>query len=304
MKYLCLFIVLLYIAGCKKTEKGKEQDVIRVSVLKGPSAIAFAQCLEFPPVVNGKAVSITIADSPDIIQASLIKGEADIAVLPMISAANLYNKGIRYPLLGCPLWGTLYLIGKNFPSSKNELYLFGTGTTPDILTRYYLDRKRLTYSMNYSFSTAPEVLQALLAGKAEMVVLSEPFVSMALRKDTTLRIIGDLNNPEGLSPEFPQTAIVCNILLSEDASQLDSILRASCQFAVEHPVEAIRILEERHVFAPGMLTPECIERCKIYYQTAKEAQQSIDSFLRLIEQYEPKALGGRLPDSSFISKRE
>ena len=52
------------------------------------------------PVIDGKPVSVRIIDSPGLMQAALIKGEADIAVLPMISAANLYNKGIRYHLAG------------------------------------------------------------------------------------------------------------------------------------------------------------------------------------------------------------
>lgn len=56
--------------------------MIRVSVLRGPSAIAFAHWMKETPVIDGKPLSVRIIDSPDLMQATLIKGEADIAVLP------------------------------------------------------------------------------------------------------------------------------------------------------------------------------------------------------------------------------
>ena len=45
--------------------------------------------------------------------------------------------------------------------------------------------------------------------------------------------------------------------------------------------------------------PVTISRASLDY--AGEAKESILDFLRLIEQYEPKAIGGKLPDNGFIS---
>ena len=102
MKHLLFFILILLLTGCQSSSN-KE---IRAVVLRGPSVMAFAQWLEQPPVIEGKRVDVTVAESPDIVQAALIKGEAEIAVLPTISAANLYNKGVRLEMAGCPIWGT------------------------------------------------------------------------------------------------------------------------------------------------------------------------------------------------------
>lgn len=296
-----VFLFLLTLCSCSSSHKEGEQ--IRVSILRGPSAIAFAGWMENPPVIDGKPLDIQVIDAPDKIQALLVKGETDIAALPMISAANLYNRGISFHLLGCPVWGTLYMAGRQTytenKAPKPELYLFGAGTTPDILTRYYLQQNRLDYKLNYTFSTAPEILQGLLAGKIETAVLGEPFLSMALRKDSTLRILADLNNQGGASPGFPQTAIVCSPALADKSSTIDSLLQVSCRFATEYPEETIRILEKQGIFKPGMLTPEGIERCRIHYQPASEAKGSIATFLQLIESYEPKALNGKLPDGRF-----
>lgn len=141
-------LCLLFILCCCNSKPKTDAGMIRVSVLRGPSAIAFAHWMKETPVIDGKPLSVRIIDSPDLMQATLIKGEADIAVLPMISAVNLYNKGIRYHLAGCPIWGTLYLAGRSDKGisgeNKSVLHIFGAGTTPDILTRYYLQQHKLT----------------------------------------------------------------------------------------------------------------------------------------------------------------
>ena len=297
MKHL-LFILILLLTGCQSSSD-KE---IRAVVLRGPSVMAFAQWLEQPPVIEGKRVAVTVAESPDIVQAALIKGEADIAVLPTISAANLYNKGVRLEMAGCPIWGTLYLVGRT-GSNDSTIHIFGRGTTPDILTRHYLSNEGQQPPLNYVFQTAGEITQGLMAKKINRAVVSEPFLSIALRKDTTLRIIADLNRTETSGMGFAQTAIVITPGLSASRDTLDSLLAESCRFANERPEETIRILEDKKLFAPGMLTPEAIRRCRLDYKSSQEAQAEIDTFLRLIFQYEPKAIGGKLPDARFIASR-
>ena len=76
-------------------------------------------------------------------------------------------------------------------------------------------------------------------------------MSMALKKDSTVRLVADLNRPD------PDAQGICKQLscFSERGMQmqpaLDSLLRASCRFAVEQPDQAIRILEEKGIFRQG-----------------------------------------------------
>lgn len=300
MKYLSILMALL-LWGCHNSSDSSRQEV-RAVVLRGPSVVAFARWLEEPPVIGGKRVAVRVADSPDIVQAALIKGEADIAVLPTISAANLYNKGVGIQMAGCPIWGTLYLVGRN-GATDSTIHVFGRGTTPDILTRHYLASHKRQPPLNYVFQTAGEITQGLMAKKIDRAVMSEPFLSIALRKDTTLRIIADLNRTGTDEMGFAQTAIVVTPDMSAPRDTLDSLLAESCRFANERPEEAIRILEDKKLFAPGMLTPEAIRRCRLDYKSSQAARAEIDTFLRLILQYEPKAIGGQLPDARFMTPR-
>jgi len=294
MKNILWIGLILFLCGCNTTPDKK--DTIRISLLRGPSTIALAQWFEQAPLINGKSAQIEVVESPEQMQALLIQGKTDIAALPMISAANLYNKGIEYSLAGCPVWGTLYLIGK---PDATQLHIFGTGTTPDILTRYYLDRQNKHYDTNYTLGNATEITQGLLSCKVEAAVLGEPFVSMVLAKDTTLHILADLNHLQNDLHGFPQTAILFNSKLREKRQFIDSLLNTSCRYTQQHPDEIIRILESKRLFPAGMLSPSTIDRCKINYLTADESQKEIYSYLQMVLAYEPSSIGGKLPDLNF-----
>lgn len=159
--------------------------------------------------------------------------------------------------------------------------------------------------MNYAFNTAGEITQGILAGKVNRAVLGEPFLSIALRRDSSLRITADLNHfTDNGTLGFAQTAVVYTPTMEKYRIAFEDALRASCQKAVRYPKETIHSLEEHGIFAQGALTPESIERCKIHYLSAIEAKNAVMDFLRLIEQYEPKAVGGRLPDAGFIPEKQ
>lgn len=294
-----IFLCLLLAGLCDCSGGRKNDDSICVSVLRGPSAVAFAGWMEHPPLLGGKRLDVNVYDSPEQVQAAMIKGEADIAVLPMVNAANLYTKKIPYVLAGCPLWGTLYIIGK-VPVDK--LNVFGMGTTPDILTRDFMERTQWNCTLDYSLTTPSEVTQAMLMGKVQAAVLSEPFVGMVLQRDTLIHILADLNHPDGSDGQgFAQTAVMIRSSLSNERKMIDSLLTATCLFARERPEEVICTLKNRKLFAAGMLTPAGLERLRIQYVPAAGAEAEIRSFLELIYRYEPKAIGGQMPDRGFIT---
>lgn len=309
MIFIRILILWILILACSCSGAKKMPETIELRILRGPSALVFAQLMNNPVKINGRTLSVKIADSPEIIQAQLIKGEADIAVLPTISAANLYNKGIKYKLLGCPVWGTIYLVGRNknagITSLKgNTVYMFGQGTIPDIVTRCYLMQQGISnkdVTFNYTFTTPGEVTQALLSQRAETAMLSEPFLSVALKKDTTLRILANLNNQGNNNTGFAQTAIVIAPEMEKNRAILDSLMLQSCNYTRNNPEQAILIMEKKKVFTPGMLTPESIERCMLRYVRAIEAKDELFHFLNIIYSYEPKALGNKLPDMSFVN---
>lgn len=290
-------------SSASSTGEAFHREALRVAVLRGPSVVAVASWLENPPRVGERPLAMKVLDSPELLQAALIKGEADVAMLPLISAANLYNKGVALQMIGCPIWGTLYMVERPTATRNTPLHLFGSGTTPDLLARHYLAQTRQAFPLNYNLRTAHEVAQGLLAKRVDRAVLGEPFLSMVLRKDSTLRIVADLNRPTSSADEmgFAQTAIVCTAKAMPHVAQLTEALRHSCALTNAQPDSAIHWLEQHKVFAPGALDAESIARCRIQFRDAQASASAVEAFLRLIIAYEPRALGGRLPDAHFLA---
>ncbi|MDY3068528.1 MAG: ABC transporter substrate-binding protein [Parabacteroides sp.] len=297
MKYF-LPILIFLITSCKHITKENDNSEISVAVLRGPSALAFAEWADNPPVIDGDTFHIRWIDSPEIMQSLLIKQEVDIAVLPMINAANLYNKNLPYHLSGCPIWGTLYAVSRD--SLKAPVYVFGRGTTPEILAKQSLaDFKDEDF--RFTFSSAGELTQALLSGRVNSAVLSEPFISIAMNKDKSLEIVADLNcRKDKSSYGFPQTAIVCHKELSNKREIIDSLLTISCNSTAKFPEKAIKTLEKEKVFAKNTLDSNSVMRCRISYKPASQIKDEVNSFLELIYKYEPKALGNKMPDNNFF----
>lgn len=294
MRNLWFILLFILLTGCKSPSDNDK--ALQVAVLRGPSAIAFAEWMsQDSPKIDGRIIKIHILDSPEQMQAAIIKGEADIAALPLISAVNLQHKGVPYEMLGCPIWGTLYIVGKDTLNSQQMINVFGSGTTPDILTQYFLRKKHLNCELNRTLPTSNAMMMSILVGKTKTAVLSEPFVSMLLNKDTTFHIIADLNNqPFG----FPQTAVLCKKQLHSQSATIDSLLHKSCLFANEQPEAAIQILENRGIFKSGMLTPTGIDRCMIYFKTTLEASSDIEQFLGIVRQINPEAIGEQVQKQS------
>jgi NitT/TauT family transport system substrate-binding protein len=168
-----LFCICTVLSSCKN----QPSETINIGILDGPSAISFIQMIEKPPVIAGRKIEITKKGELMQIQALMMQDKLDFAILPTVMAANLYNKGLKYRMLACPIWGTLYLLTnaneQNLKDLKGKVIsVFGQGATADILVRRKLKMNGiLNVKFDYKFTTNQEVAKALLYNKTEWSVI-------------------------------------------------------------------------------------------------------------------------------------
>ena len=72
--HIYLFFLLLLLASCSGQKPAPEEKTFEVAVLRGPSAIAFAQWIKESPRLEDKKLCVNVIDSPEQMQALLIKG--------------------------------------------------------------------------------------------------------------------------------------------------------------------------------------------------------------------------------------
>ena len=306
--FVIIFIVIF--VACKN----ESNDTIRIGVLDGPSAISFIQLIDKPILLDGKRTEIIIKSEPLQIQALMMQGKLDFAILPTVMAANLYNKGVKYRMVSCPIWGTLYLVSNtsiyDINDIKNQtISVFGQGSTSDILVRRLIQQKMLTgVKIDYTHLTNNEIAQALLLKKTKLAVVSEPLVSTLLSKDSSIHVVTKIdcidyfdNSDKSI---FVQSAfMVSEKLTIENPALIKPVCEAytnSCNFINEQPEMAARLLVEHHFSANIELANKSLPLCNIRYVGAFALQREITRYLTVFYEFNPKSVGDRLPDSEFI----
>lgn len=292
----------------------KKADTIRIGVLNGPSAVSFIQLIDKNITIDGKKLEIIVKNEPQQIQAMMMQGQLDFAILPTLMAANLYNKGVPYQMVACPIWGTLYILSNDNITQLGELKnhsisVLGQGATPDVLLMRMLHKKGvLNVKLDYNYSTHADVAQALLMHKTKIAVISEPMVSNLLSKDSTIHIIAKLtcedNINENDSDIFVQTAfLVSERFTSDNRTIVPKVCEAyavACQFISQKPKEAAKLMVQ-HKFSTNIsVALHSIPLCNIHYISAYSIRKQINRYLNIFYQFDPKSIGGKVPNNAFV----
>lgn len=303
-------LVMLLALSCKE-----KHDKITIGILDGPSAVSFIQLIDNPPLIQGKQVEFIIKTEALQIQALMMQNKLDFAILPTIMAANLYNKGVDYQVLGIPIWGSLYLLSNDLPMKRFEAYdkqkihVFGQGATADIWMQYWLQQKQLEqFELDYTYSSNAELARALLLKQINLAVLSEPLVSVVLDKDKDIYSLTNLNNEwldnTNNTNTFAQTSFLVKNYQSEDyrliINEVVAAYKQACDFTYQHPDEAAFLLYKHQIYPTEDLAKASIPRCNILYKDAAAVQTIIWDYLSLFYEINPKSIGGKLPDISFV----
>ncbi|MDO9154936.1 MAG: ABC transporter substrate-binding protein [Paludibacter sp.] len=310
---LLLFLLTMIFSFFSCTKKS--QDTIRIGILEGPSVISFIKMIEKPMKISGKKVEIIIKSEPQQIQALMIQKELDFAVLPTVMAANLYNKGVNFRMLACPIWGTMYILS-NDPAIKSiqdlenkNIGIFGQGITPDILLQNLLKINNVkNLRIDYTFTTNSDLANALLQKKIRCAVISEPLVSVLLTKDTTIKNITKLNCEDYINnldtDIFVQTAFTVNNTFSEKYPEMVKYIcdeySKSCNFVNSQPLEAANLAVKLKILPDLNTAMLSLPLCNIHYVSAFAIEQELKHYLHLFLNYDPKSIGGKIPAKDFI----
>ncbi|MFZ4724394.1 MAG: ABC transporter substrate-binding protein [Paludibacter sp.] len=305
-----ILILTTFLFSCNN----KSSDAIRIGILEGPSTVSFIQLIDQAPLIDGKKIDFVIKSDPFQIQALMMQDELDFAVLPTVMAANLYNKGIKYRMVACPIWGTLYLLSNTGITDINKLNgqmisLFGQGATSDILIRRMMQQNDIhNFKINYSYTTNNELAQALLLNKIKYAVISEPLVSNIMAKDTSIKIVKKIDCEEYMNNTnkdiFVQTSfLVSNKLIENSPKIIEQVCEAysnSCNFTLEQPDKTAKLLVKIRISTNLKIAKHSISLCNIHYVGAFAIQQEVSHYLNIFFEYNPKSVGDKMPDNGFI----
>lgn len=290
-------------------------QIIRISILKGPSGVSSAWFVSNPPQTESAKIEFLIAGSADIVIAKLVSGEIDAGVLPINVAAKLYVAGI--PLRAAAVVGNgmvKFLTNDTTIQSLSDLRgksiaIAGQKATPDYLFRFLASKDGLEagtdYTAVYSLSY-PEIAAALASGKIQYAVLPEPFATQALLLSKELLCPISLDSlwlkHTGMQ-SYPMSLFVVSKKLADGNKQLLvkilQSLEASVKKTVDDPKSTALLVEKLDLGLKAAIAEAAIPKSNYVYKDAASDRKSIEALLSLFLSFEPASIGGKLPDQGF-----
>lgn len=324
-KLLSLFLALCVLstalsAGSKPDTAGsatKQAMVVHVAVPIGAPGMAISKlAVEKPVFVDSVTTEYEIVKNPSLMQARIISGEADIAIVPTNLAAVLYAKKMPVQLAGSVVWGILYGVTTENISSVEDLkgktvLTLGRGLTPDITVREIVSAAGLTPDEDVRFEyvqASSELAPAFISGKASIAIVPEPMLSMVLTKKPNAKIFLDVQKEWrdriGGNESYPQASLIVSTkLMEENPAYVKAFLKEFAQ-AVEwtnaHPQKTAEYATTLSKgMPPAPIIAKAMPRMNIKWKPAAEARPALEAYYKILEKANPKFIGGALPGDNF-----
>jgi NitT/TauT family transport system substrate-binding protein len=316
-KLLFLLVFVLLLSGCR-SRSGNEsgRSIYTVATLKGPSAMGMIRMIDSLNHGTGHSLDVKILNEPLQVRKMMLDGTADFAILPTTMAAIMYNKGLKYKLIGIPVWGTLYLAGSDTGVNRWEdlkdkrIYVMARGMTPDVMFRYLLRKNGIDpdkdVTLDYSFPTHIDLANAVAAGRAGLGIISEPLASLVIRRNKDIRLIFSLEKEWN---KFDNIAIAETAFLGketlthDDPAIVERIVSAysfSTRWVNQHPDSAAALIVKYGILPDPEAAINAIPRSNLKFLRAEEAREEIEDYLNVFYKLNPDIVGGKMPDEDFI----
>lgn len=302
---LCAVSVCL-LGAC--TPKKTDNTVYKIYVPDGAPALAMACVMDDTDRGYKSEITVVAADS---INGYLSAGAgADMAIVPTNLAANLYNKGVKYRMVGVTTFGNLFVVGKGAITSVSELEgkkiaVIGQGKVPDHIFKYILKGNGLEGKVDIEYvADGTGAIAAIKTGKADYAVLGEPAATTATTKVEGAQIVFDIQQLYSAASGGKQSPQACLVakegVPDEIIAKVVKSLEGNAQWLEEHTDEAVaRVgahMLEGAASSISSLSVEVARRCNIGFKPAGEMRAAVEEYLSA---FPAAAIGGKLPDDGF-----
>ncbi|MBR3142172.1 MAG: ABC transporter substrate-binding protein [Clostridiales bacterium] len=301
-------------AGCAKK---KDDTVVRVGSLKGPTTIGIVNLMD--KASNGQSegrYDFTMSAAPDEITAKIVSGDLDIALVPANLASVLYNKtsgGVT--AIDINTLGVLYCVtGDTSITSINDLsgrkvITTGQGATPEYSLRYLLEQNGITDCEIEFRSESTEVAAVLAEDPSQIAVLPQPFVTVACAQNEAISpafslevewqtVTGGLGMVTGVT-------IVRNDFLKAHPEAVKTFIKEHGESVVAANSDLDKtasLVVAAEIIGKEPLAKKAIPLCNVVCMTGDSVKANLAPYLEVLYNSDPKSVGGNLPGDEFYYK--
>lgn len=304
------------------TNEVKEPLHLKIGAVFGVSTLSMVKLFtEKPSLGEQVSAEYQVITSPDQVAAKTISGELDIVMVASNLGAKLYNKGVPYTLAGVMVWGNLYVVSSEKLKGWGDLrgrtiFMHARGLTPDFVFQYLLRKNGLEPQKDVTLkylSGGPQALaMSFIGGKSAVSIMPEPMVAKVMLRKKDTHIVVDLQQEWQTATGsehkgFPQGALLIkNELIEKYPEVVEAFLieyEKSITWMNANTEKAGQYAEDLGIGMKAKPAAMGIPGCNLSYVDAVDAQKELNGLFKILHNYNPKAVGGKVPDEGLYYQR-
>lgn len=291
-----------------------EPVTIRVGVPTAPPALPLIHMIEENMLGDRVSIELDIWNAPEQLIAMVQGGEHDMFAFPLTVVAKLYNNGLDVRLMNVNTWGVTYFLttDPDFQSWQDlrgkTVYIPLQSSPPDALTQYFMNEAGLKVGEDVEiiYASTAEVASMLASGQAQYATLIEPQVTAAMTQNSdvirALSFESEWQRTTGTDTMIPNAGFGATQSFMdahpELIAQFQDAYEESVQWVLDNPAEAAA-LAERYLDMKAAVVQKAIPTMGLYYKSAVDAKEELDTFYNLLNNFDPTMIGGKLPDDGM-----
>lgn len=263
---------------------------------------------------------------PDQLRVLAMDGKSgvDFLAMPTNVAANLYNRGVRLQLINVSTWGVLWLVSRENGARTladfrgKEIVMPFRADMPDIVFQAVAEKAGLDPRKDFRLryvATPLDAMQLLVTRRADHALLSEPAVSLALRKTRSFPVsvvAPELFRSVDLQQEWgrlhardariPQAGIAALGQARSDpvlVARFQKAYAESLAWCESNPEACGALVARRAEMLTAEAVTDSVRADHAAVRTARAARTELEFFFGVLHARQPGLIGGRLPDADF-----
>ena len=300
-----------------------EYPTIRIAAMTGPTGMGMVKLLdENEQGTSTLKYDFTLAGAADEITPKLVKGELDIAAVPVNLASVLYNNTQgEIQLLAVNTLGVIYILDNNGSVTHlsdlkgKTIYATGKGSTPEYTLRYLLTANGINpdTDVTIEWKSEPTEIVALFKqaeGKEIIAMMPQPYVTVAQSNVEGINVAISLTEEWEKLDNGSMAMTGCVVVRREFAEQNPDAVKlfleqyeASINWVNENVEEAAQLIAHFEIVAKAPIAQKALPHCNITF-IAGDDLSAAEGYLQALYDQNPKAVGGAMPGEDFYYKAE
>ena len=302
LNFIIVITMIILMISCNQENSSIINEEINARLISpdGLPSIAISKLIADNNKIENITLECSIEKTTDLLLSELMKGEADLAIVPSNLALQAYKKELGYKVAGTIGWGSLYLVSTEDISDLSklegcEVYNTGKGLTPDIVFKNILSNNDINEE-NIEFSyvgAASELAPLLISKQAKYAVVPEPVLSTVMAKNSNIKIVLNLNDEwakiNNVEKGYPQSTLLIKEEFYnkiKDTNEYDKLIEAfseSEKWVVDNPQLAAEKCEELGITVNKDVINESIKNSNLKFTKIEDSKEEYEIYFSTID---------------------